>query len=165
MAVCKRGHSGAARNSQGDCIECNRARQKAKYDADPTRRENAIKRAALNRNAPYAVRSRRNWRLNNKSKIRGQVAEWRRKNPGRGASYSAKRRALIKVQRCSCCTDAEIQRIYLVAALMPYEVDHGRPLELGGPHCCHNLQILSPEAHRIKTVQDNHAIRAAKRGK
>lgn len=69
----------------------------------------------------------------------------------------------IRLQACTCCTKADISRVYKNARWIGAHVDHRVALALGGKHCVHNLQILSVYDHRRKTAVDMQKIAAAKR--
>jgi 5-methylcytosine-specific restriction endonuclease McrA len=61
-------------------------------------------------------------------------------------------------QRCNCCDAESFAKIYVAARFIDAEVDHVKPLALGGLHCCKNLQVLTKVEHRKKTIDDNRAI-------
>jgi hypothetical protein len=120
------------------CVDCRRALDRARYARDKA------KRKAL-ANATYAKDPER-------AKARSRV--YKRAHPEYGREDNAKRRAALRAARCECCTRKDLRRVYLVAELVCYEVDHVIALANGGKHCCKNLQLLSPEAHREKTKHE-----------
>jgi 5-methylcytosine-specific restriction endonuclease McrA len=101
----------------------------------------------------------------NPEKIRRRVADYRLANPGAIRARNAKRRALKIVQRCACCTNAEIQKVFDIASLCGpgAHVDHITPLALGGHHCVKNLQALTAEDHMKKTTFDFAAMADVRR--
>ena len=142
--------------------------QRAYYATHKEKKNEASK--LWRRDHPERVRARkRNYRLTHLEDVRERDREWYRawliKNPGANRAKEARRRALLKQQRCKCCTDAEIQEIHNIAALCGRgaEVDHRTPLALGGLDCVHNLEALTYEEHKEKTRRDNGMIAAARR--
>lgn len=103
------------------------------------------------------------WRQENPGALRAAKQRWRKANRATLNELDARRKAVRVSQRCSCCSDEQLREIYEVAHFVEYEVDHRVPLALGGPHCKHNLQILSPQAHRCKTTADRAVIKASGR--
>lgn len=116
-------------------------------------------RARVNRK--NAARMRRE-RAINRDLFNARNRAWKRANRDKVYAAINARRAWKRGQRCICCTYTTIQRIYIAARILRAEVDHKKPLAIGGFHCRKNLQILSPAAHRTKTVRDNKRIRAYK---
>ena len=132
----------------------NAARQRKLRATDPAYR------ARVNRK--NAARMRRE-RAANPSEFRVRDAAWKRANRDKVYAAVNARRAWKRGQRCACCTYTTIQRVYLAARVLRAEVDHKKPLAIGGLHCRKNLQILSPAAHRTKTAKDQKRIRAHRR--
>jgi hypothetical protein len=126
-------------------------------------RERALQRdlADLERRS---ARKRRSYAANS-DRHKGFVRRWQKNNPGAVRAIAAKRRALQLAQRCTCCTDEQIQHVYDIAALCGpgAHVDHIIPLVLGGPHCSKNLTAITAEAHRGKTKLDMGLIAEARR--
>jgi hypothetical protein len=112
-------------------------------------------------NAKNAARMRRE-RSANPDLYNARNRAWKHANKDKVYADINARRAWKRGQRCTCCTYTTIQRVYLAARVLRAEVDHRKPLAIGGLHCRKNLQILSPAAHRLKTVRDNKRIRAYK---
>jgi hypothetical protein len=121
----------------------------AKYRAANKKKVNAAQTAYR---AKYS--HSRQWEKDNPDRVLAIKQDWRKKHPGAVRAINASRRVMARKQRCTCCTNADIKRIYETAALTGYDVDHIRPLALGGPHCARNLQILSIDEHKKKTKQD-----------
>ncbi len=103
--------------------------------------------------------------LKNRKKMLIKGAAWLKSNPKRNAAYRAKRRALKKSQCCPCCSTTQIYDEFYLYAGKELEVDHIKPLVLGGLHCRRNLQLLTSEEHRKKTAQDLRLISQARRAK
>lgn len=116
------------------------------------------------------------WRAANQERIRQYRTAYNEANPHKELEYrrryramhpdkisakNAKRRALKLSLRCTCCTDAQIATEYALARVLGLEVDHIKPLALGGLHCAKNLQSLNYEVeHKPKTRADIRAIAA-----
>ena len=156
---CCHGHLAEKMVSSGRCVVCLRADNLA-TSAEYQRRKRATDskwRRKWNRyRADWMARSR----AANPEIFRERNRQWKRAN--RDAVYADvnARRALKRGQRCNCCSSAALRNIYLRAQLRHANVDHKKPLAIGGKHCCKNLQILSPAAHRAKTASDQKRIRA-----
>lgn len=84
---------------------------------------------------------------------------WKKTHRGVENALEKERRARKLGQVCTCCSREKFQAIYDVAKMFGDEVDHIKPLALGGLHCRHNLQLLSPAQHRLKTVTDLAAVK------
>lgn len=119
------------------------------------------------------------WRKANQARVNKKAAEWRVKNPeaheiiqrrwrelhpAKIKARVARQRARRRNLKCTCCKPSDFHAVYDLALLIGGEVDHVRPLALGGPHCVCNLQVLTAEDHKAKTRLDKVAIRKA-RGK
>lgn len=122
------------------------------------RRDKPKRRAA---NEDYKARNRESYlrTLNTASK------RWKKAHPGALVHYEVTRKARKRGQRCHCCSDAAIELVYEIAHALGAEVDHKTPLALGGAHCTLNFQVLTPEAHKIKTKADMALIAAARRAR
>lgn len=79
------------------------------------------------------------------------------------AAKEAKRRALKLAYACSCCTQEQFKELYRTAYFLGLQVDHRKPLVLGGPHCRSNLQLLTVAEHKIKTREDMRLVREWRR--
>jgi 5-methylcytosine-specific restriction endonuclease McrA len=116
------------------------------------------------------------WRKANQARVNKKGAEWRaahpeaakriikryqKAHPDQVKANVARRRAARRSAKCECCAPADFRPVYDMAFLLAWEVDHIKPLALGGEHCVKNLQVLSVEAHKEKTRADRKAIRAA----
>jgi 5-methylcytosine-specific restriction endonuclease McrA len=90
---------------------------------------------------------------------------WRLAHPEKHRANVAARKATKLAQRCICCADEDIQKVYDIAILCGdgAHVDHKTPLRLGGHHCAKNLQPMLAHEHIEKTKLDNRAIADAKR--
>jgi 5-methylcytosine-specific restriction endonuclease McrA len=135
--VCKREHL-SVRSIDGECVECRKLRQCEGYHKNP-----------------HAKRKR--------------TSAWRLANPERARAYK-KRSDLLRggrmksaAQVCRCCSAKDFEFVYSLARPGTDEVDHIKPLALGGMHCTKNMQILTVEEHRKKTRQDIAQIAAVKR--
>src|ERR1700731_209843 len=127
------------------------AKMRARYVSDPTYRaaRNAYqsewerrKRAA---NPAYEAKARKNnstrmsrERAANKDAFNARNRAWKRANRDKVYADINARRAWKRGQRCACCTYTTIQRIYLAARVLRAEVDHKKPLAIGGLHCRKN---------------------------
>jgi 5-methylcytosine-specific restriction endonuclease McrA len=100
------------------------------------------------------------WQRANPEKVYEKQRRWRLSNSEKHRANVARRKAMKLAQRCLCCTNADIQNVYAVAALCGADshVDHKVALRLGGLHCVKNLQPLTMSAHVEKTKQDNRLI-------
>lgn len=129
-------------------------------------------RRAEDRNRPRNIdpvknreRARR-YAAKHPERVRAYTKVWAAQHPERTRAYCANRRAMRLAQRCTCCTDEQIQFFYDNAALCPpgqVHVDHIVPLALGGHHCAKNLQAITDVDHAEKTRRDHRAIAEAKR--
>jgi hypothetical protein len=109
-----------------------------------------------------AVRAKE-YRKKNKEFIYASICRWKKANPARARAGKALRRLHEQVQRCECCTNAQLAEVYAKAVQGVHDVDHIVPLGLGGLHCVKNLQVLTKEEHKIKTTKDRAAIREYKK--
>jgi hypothetical protein len=76
------------------------------------------------------------------------------------AAGNAKARAIRLGIICTCCTFKQIQAIYIRSARKGNcEVDHIIPMIAGGKHCRKNLQILTVEQHKKKTLEQRSIMR------
>jgi hypothetical protein len=179
----------------GECKECKRARQ-AKWKRENPEREKAqqakwkrenrervkaydAKRYAENREREKARQAKRyaenperekarqaKWQRDNPERVNANSAKWRAAHPGKKNALTAKRRALKRAQTCTCCTPQQFADVYVQANKLGREVDHTKPLALGGLHCVKNLEGLTPAIHRFKTAEcDIPRIAAARRAK
>jgi hypothetical protein len=140
----------AANREKMNALALNRKRKYRK--AHPELRAKAHAYNAVN----YAI---------NRNKILAQKVTYAAANPGTMRAIRANRRAMEISQRCACCTNAEIRKVYDVAAFcgVGSHVDHRVQLALGGPHCSRNLEALTVEAHKEKTRLDSAARADARR--
>jgi hypothetical protein len=175
---CKRGHSVVRYTSTRMCVMCATEHHQRRYADNPEKERgrcraynaaNPEKRCDLASayRAANLEKLRENsaaWYAANKEKARELIRQWNKNNPGARRAHEAKRRAMKLDQRCTCCTDAEIQKLYDIATLCGAgaHVDHIVQLALGGPHCAKNLEALTAEAHIEKSKRDA-ALRAESR--
>lgn len=94
------------------------------------------------------------WRAANQARIRATSIKWIKRNPTRIRAHQAKIRAKRRAALCECCPPNLFHFIYGFAKLTGAQVDHRIPLAVGGKHCGHNLQLLTPSQHREKTRVD-----------
>jgi HNH endonuclease len=145
-------------------------RRRATRLADPEK-ERARNRADYRKHRAKRIATVNRWRARNKVRLRRWHRDYMRRNWKRiyernKAIYieGAQRRARNLARAlCKCCSNTARVRIYALAQVQRKEVDHRKPLALGGKHCCKNLQLLTPAAHRKKTTIDQRAIRASRR--
>jgi len=150
-----------------------RERARARHMANPEKLRER-KRAYYAANRQNILDSHLAWRTANTDKVRQMAAayraanreqvqnrsqEWRIANPGAASAIVSKRRAFKLAQRCTCCTDADIKKIYDIAALCGSgsHVDHKIQLSLGGRHCIKNLEAMTVDAHIEKSKLDASA--------
>lgn len=88
---------------------------------------------------------------------------WAQINTGKVLHYVRQRELTKKHQRCTCCTSSQIKALYVLAAEQDMEVDHIKPLRLGGLHCVNNLQLLTHASHLLKTASDKREIASLRR--
>lgn len=129
------------------------AREKARNSKPEVK---AARRAYREIHLEKYLRNSVEWHKKNRKKSRQMLYAWRTKNPGAVRAISSKRRAQKLMQRCGCCSDAEITKIYGIAALCGpgAHVDHKTQLALGGHHCVKNLEALTAEEHYEKSKRD-----------
>ena len=114
----------------------------------------------------------------NVSQYVSRAADWKKQNPERAKEIrrksnaahksakrklDAKRRAKGRDQICTCCSNVLFDFIYSLARPGIDQVDHIRPLAVGGRHCSKNLQILTIEEHKLKTQKDMAEIAAVRK--
>jgi HNH endonuclease len=146
-----------------------RAAARARRLADPEKAR-AKNRADYRKHRAKRISTVKRWVARNKAHVRRWHRDYRRRNwrhiyERNKAMYieGASRRARNLARTfCKCCSNKARIRIYALAQVQHKEVDHRKPLALGGKHCCKNLQLLTPSAHRKKTARDMRAIRRMK---
>jgi hypothetical protein len=142
---CPAGHIAERSTVNATCVKCIYIKRKARYYSDTKK----------------AISQSIKWGQANPEKRKATVSRWQKNNPVKNREKVMRYHARKLKQLCKCCTREQIESIY--AACPPgSEVDHKRPIALGGLHCRHNLQILTEMAHRIKTTEDLRDIRALK---
>ena len=114
-------------------------------------------------NHESALERRRRYTRENRDKVLDYASRYYKQNPGAVLANQARRRAFKKSQTCECCANDSFAAIYAQAREQGCEVDHIKPLALGGMHCVRNLQLLTPEDHKAKTRADLRRIADAKR--
>lgn len=72
----------------------------------------------------------------------------RRLRRARNAARRARERGVL----CTCCKPSDLIALYMQHG--PWELDHRKPMEIGGLHCLKNLQVLTYAEHMKKNVQD-----------
>jgi hypothetical protein len=144
--------------------------RKAWVVANPEKRKAIVKASNRKRAA-----TKKAWRIahpeadrqyyeKNKEKLAAKRRAYRKVNRGKYNARRAEReRKFTVAQRCKCCGAKEFAQIYTIAHWCGAHVDHIKPLALGGPHCCKNLQILTVADHRKKTAKDMRDIAQARR--
>jgi len=138
------------------------ARKRNEYQAAWEKRKRAANPGHAKQEKKRNALRMRLARVANRDLFNERNRAWKRANRDKVYAAINARRAWKRGQRCTCCTYTTIQRIYLAARVLRAEVDHKKPLSIGGKHCRKNLQILSPAAHRLKTARDNKRIQAFK---
>lgn len=153
------------RNEIGQCLPCKREanRKYRRLNSEKVRETNS---GYYGRNRETVIESARKYRQMNSEKVRAAVRTSHQKY---GARYvdsqracCAKRRAVLKTARCTCCTDKQVADAYWLSSEFG-EMDHKTPLALGGLHCRFNLQLLTVKQHKIKTAADMAAIAQARK--
>lgn len=155
---------------------CDRAlRNRNKYSADPLWTENERDRsrkkqrkrrldpAAKAKDRVEALARFHSFTAEEKQRSNELHRVWAKSNPGKVLHYVRQRELTKKKQRCSCCTSEQIRDLYVRAAEQGMEVDHIKPLRLGGLHCVQNLQLLTHSVHLLKTAADKKDIAAHRR--
>ena len=190
--TCLYGHDEERVTSSGTCVACQAERTRLwregnrehiseynqkwrndnpgygrQYYADNLEKERSRVRCyARNRRegSPQAVREyNRQWRESNADWVKKYRRKYAEKNLHVYRESQSRRRARKRNQVCDCCTPRDIRQVYFNAKMMGCEVDHVEPLALGGLHCRHNLQLLTPKDHKEKTRSDMARIADAKR--
>lgn len=156
---CKRKkHPGERYTTTGFCLTCMQERY---FSNSELVRERSA--AYYTENKEQALTQQAVKRAANPKKYSDIVRRCKRNNPGIYRAIEAAREARKLMQRCTCCSNAQISEIFKQAALCDKaEVDHKVQLSLGGSHCVKNLQALTVEDHIEKTKQDC-ALRAESR--
>ena len=85
------------------------------------------------------------------------VPEWRGSTPDAKIPDTVKARVWLRCGGCCALTGRKLR------PGDAHEYDHILPLALGGLHAESNLQLVSSEAHKVKTRDDIGAIRKADR--
>lgn len=116
---------------------------------------------------PGAKAVRKKWRQSEKGKVALRAKSKRFASTPYGRSQrlalQRAREARQLGQTCGCCESWVFKNIYAAARVLDCEVDHIKALGLGGLHCRHNLQLLTPAEHKKKTASDLAAIAKFKR--
>jgi hypothetical protein len=175
--ACPQGHMVERFTSDRSCVACRAERHRVWRAANREKHHAAC--AAWRANYPERARAsnatwlaanperhRANvvaWRAANPEKERARKAAWSAAHPEKILAYAANRRATKLMQRCVCCTDAQIEEFFLQTALYCGHVDHKTPLVLGGHHRVKNLQAMTDVDHREKTQLDHRTIAEARR--
>lgn len=189
---CKRGHVAPRYVCDKACVECKNAQRRQFAAAHPEKmrayvtkwREGnrgahrAAGRSWRERNVEEARAAFQEWYETNRDAIResarrryeanreaeiARTKAWQQANPEKQRAIEQRRRARKLEALCDCCTPEDFHSINDLARLAGFEVDHVEPLALGGRHCRHNLQLLTPADHKAKTASDMRRIAAAKR--
>lgn len=130
-------------------------RNRWRYRNDPVYRENQKRKAKRAKQDPtYYEKYARQYYERNRQIYIARAQEWRRQNPGKARANRVARNRLQAINRCTCCTYAQLNSFYIIAVWCGAEVDHKIPLAMGGKHCCSNLQILTVVNHKKKTRID-----------
>lgn len=174
---CKHGHVAPRQSSTGNCTECQREHQSKWYAANRDKvlartrkwreahseRLRAIKQRWQATNSDKAREYNQKWYAANREEAIERARKWAAANREKVNAQTQRRRARERDAECGCCTFQDFQRIYDLARLAGFEVDHIEPIALGGKHCRHNLQLLTPDDHRTKTNSDLRRIAEVKR--
>lgn len=116
------------------------------------------------RNIEMVRQSVRKYREANPEKCREWARRRRANNPRKNAGNQARYRAQKLRQTCVCCRPEDFREVYARARKDRLHVDHIVPLVIGGLHCLKNIQLLTPEEHKVKSVRDIPLIVSAGRG-
>lgn len=146
---CARGHLGYRRKVDSACVECSRENAR-RWKASHSERNKEITRVWREANADKLFEDKRRWRAENIVRAKNSTSRFHEQNPTFRVESEARRRALKRSGLCLCCTRDEIRREYQKAANEGMTVDHIIPLIDGGPHCRHNMQILTLSANSAK---------------
>lgn len=164
--------SGERYDPSRNCVACGRDNARKQYAANPekgceqARRWSADnpekKRVIAERwrtaNLPKVKAQQKRWRQANPDKELAKKHRWHAANPGKIGEYSAKRRT-IKLKATPKFTAEEqtrIETLYAEAARLTaetgvvHEVDHDKPLALGGLHHPDNLVVVPRAVNRAK---------------
>lgn len=155
---CKRGHISIRRVSDSSCLECRRAEDRVRYQADPGKvNQRAKEWAAAN---PERARERaRAWVAANREKDREKGRRYAREHPEQ-AREACRRRDAAKLKATPAWADrAAILAVYAEAERLtretgvPHHVDHIVPLKhplVCGLHVGTNLRAIPASENRAK---------------
>lgn len=93
------------------------------------------------------------YRTKHREKERARLRRHYACNKGYYVNKTANRKAVKEGARCSCCSNADIRRIYN-SAKPGYHVDHIKPLSKGGTHCVRNMQVIPAELNLKKGIKE-----------
>jgi hypothetical protein len=205
--ACIRGHISERRTGNRNCVACLVAVNAASY-RKIAKRICAEKAEHRRKHREEMIARDRKWYCDNPEKARAKSAKWRRensdevrarsairrklnpekarahlrkwqiKNPHKMRAMANKRRAMHIEQRCSCCTDKQIEMVYALGG-PGVQIDHtisfklGEVLGIRNLHCRKNLEPLTVEVHAAKTALERrllvqyarNAVRKAQDGK
>ena len=93
------------------------------------------------------------WQKENTDRRKPVKKRWAASNPARGASYTAKRRAILLKAMPSWVDPDDIKFVYEIARMFSMTVDHVMPLQAKnscGLHVPWNLQLMTKEENCAK---------------
>lgn len=136
------------------------AASKRWYEENREKAADASRRYYQN-NKERLLKDQKAWQRNNKDKVNAASKRWRVKNPEKVQSNTARYRAR-KLEAADPTTNrAVIDSRYSAARYLKditgknWEVDHTRPLKLGGKHHEDNMQVVPQEWNQSKGARHN----------
>lgn len=165
---CKRGHIGPRYTKTSNCVECNQRPEHVQAQ------KGRVKQSVAKRPEHYRTRQKKWWaenrdkacayakgyRKRNPEKTKQGGKEWDAQNRDRRVAYAltqrAKRRAKIPADfdDFDCFVMLEAKRACVRRQAMTgyrWEIDHMIPLNRGGLHKYHNLQVIPKVLNRLKS--------------
>lgn len=190
--ACPAGHVGERYVSDKSCCDCRAEANVRLRETDPDRANSYVTkwreanreafRAAVRKSyrkhrgrrlasqrAAYAEnrdakreQARRYYQQDREAQVE-RAKRWQQENPDKQRAIEQRRRARKLDALCACCAPEDFAELNAIARLAGMEIDHIEPLALGGAHCRSNLQLLTPEQHKLKTASDMRRIAEFKR--
>lgn len=166
------------------CSKCNSVKELTQFHVDKSRvdgRTSSCKFCRTKHSVNYAKQNK-TWKSEsakryNKKRMQSEEAKqkashastkWAKNNPTKSIPYNRANAALRRIQKryanTKCAPIQQIISVYEQAYLMEVEtgihhqVDHKIPLQAGGSHTVDNLEILTEDAHREKTLAEYKLI-------
>ena len=144
---CKHGHDGTRYKSNSICVKCHK-----KYAH--------VCKNWIEKNKERHLSNSQEWYKNHKEQKRQKQKDWNKANPDKLRVHYQNRKSRVGNQRIN---EKDIKFIFSLqkgccaicrTTLDSYEIDHIKPLSLGGKHEKDNIQILCRSCNRVKHAKD-----------